>query len=383
MRLLRAVSNRLSPPARLCGEILRTARQVEAKGGKSVGSQILEIVALGRGPGKLHPREYYDMGLFDDERYTPTAKRQFVGSQRNREIDRVLNHPQWRAIADSKLVCSAMLEGLGLPTPRTHVLYRPDGRPTPRLECLRTPDELADYMRRRLPYPVFAKPVRSHLGEGAFRIASRDADADRLLLDSGESMAVDDFVRLVDEYRNTRQYGYIFQEPIRQHPVLDRMFGPCVGTMRMVVALDRRGARLVRVIFRVPRSHATTDNLVGATAGNMAGAVDLATGTVMRVIAGKGLEEREVESHPDSGVPLKGMKVPLWEECVDTVIDAASALPGLQLQHWDVAIGPDGPVLVEVNYAGGGMVSQAAYQQGMLSPEFQRFLTEHATEYRV
>ncbi|MHB1224076.1 MAG: sugar-transfer associated ATP-grasp domain-containing protein [Gemmatimonadaceae bacterium] len=362
---------------------MRQARQVEAARGKSVTGQLREIAALRRGPGRLLPGEYYDMGLFDDDRYSPSAKREFVGSQSNREIDRQLNHPQWRAIADSKLVCSAMLEGLGFATPRTHVLYRPDGRSTPRLECLRTPEELAEYLRTRLPYPVFAKPVRSHLGEGAFRISGYDAASDRILFDSGEATSVRDFVGQVDDFQNTRQYGYIFQEPICQHPVLNRIFAPCVGTMRMVVALDRRGPWLVRVIFRVPRSHATTDNLVGATAGNMAGAVDIATGTVTRVIAGKGLEEREVETHPDSGVSLRGMRVPLWDRCVATVLDAASVLPGLQLQHWDVAIGPDGPVLVEVNYAGGGMVSQAAYQQGMLSPYFREFLSMHAGEYRV
>ena len=383
MRLLRAIANRLSPRARLVKEVRRRAREVEARRGKPVREQLREIAALRRGPGRLDPLEYFDLGLFDDARYSWSAKAEFAGNVRNRQLDRRVNNPQWRAIADSKLVCSAMLDGMGLSTPRTLALYHPAGRSLPRLRCLRTPAELVEFLRSAAPYPIFTKPVRSHLGEGAFRLVAYDGARDEVVHDSGERRPATAFAATIDGYESTQRYGYLLQEPIRQHPVLDRMCGPTVATMRMIVALDRGSPRLLRAMLRVPRANATTDNWVGSTSGNMAAALDPASGVVQRVIAGKGVDEREVAVHPDSGITLPGLQVPDWDRCVATVLDAASLIPGLQLQHWDVAVGIDGPVLVEVNYAGGIAGSQPAHARGMLTPEFLAFVAANGREFDI
>src|SRR5690606_10664872 len=132
------------------------------------------------------------------------------------------------------------------------------------------------------------------------------------------------FVRSVEGFQNTSTYGYLFQEPIRQHPELQRMSGQTVSTMRMVVALEQGGPRLLRVMFRIARPHSVTDNLVGGLTATLAAAVDISNGRVVRVISGTAAEEREFEVHPDTGATVLGFQIPHWDSCVATVYDAAS-----------------------------------------------------------
>ena len=340
-----------------------------------MASQLTEIVSLRFGPGKISPLEYFDLGLFDDVTYSRAAKREFIGRTCNREVDAQLNQRQWRAVADSKIVLTATLQGLGFTTPHTYAAYRPEGRSVPNLRFLRTPDELADYVRHGMPYPVFAKPVRSHHGEGAFRLLDYDSTNDQLLLSAdGDRCTVTEFVEQVIRFPNTPRFGYIFQQPIAQHPDMVRLSGSTVSTMRMVVALDDGGPRLVRTMFRVARAAAVTDNLVGGTTSSIAAPINIETGAIIKAVSGIGLLAAQVETHPDTGVPLPGFTIPHWHACVETVLDAASLFPGLQLQHWDVAVGAEGPVLIELNYAGGVTLSQPISRRGILTPEFLDFV---------
>ena len=359
-------------------EVVKRAVVVRQRTGKSVGSQLREILSLRFGPGKLRPLEYYDFGLYDDTRFAPSAKREFVGKKRNREVDALLNNRQWRAIADSKLVSYAILTGLGITTPAVHAIFHRRGRSFQSVPCLRTPAEMAEFLRAAMPYPVFGKPAQSHYGEGAVKINSLDRERDLLLLAGGEEVRLEDFIQSLTQFPSAARYGYLFQEVIGQHPEIEEVCGKAVATLRMLVLADDDGPRLMRTVWRIPVAGAITDNFAGGAAGNLAGWVNRETGVVERVIQGIGLSETELEVHPDTGQPVRGLKLPHWEKIVSRTLDAAAALPGLRFQHWDVAIGPEGPMLVEVNYAGGVIASQLAGPRGLLTPEFLDFLEKHA-----
>lgn len=351
--------------------------------GKSVAAQLREIRSLRHGPGRLDPLEYYEFGLYDDARFSPSAKREFLGKQRNREIDRLLNNPQWRSVADSKLVTHAFLTGLGLPTPKIYALYYRKGRSLASVPCFRTPEAMADFLRNGMRYPVFAKPSRSHFGEGAFRINSFDREADRLRLNTGEEIGVEAFLLRLAGFPSTKNSGYLFQEPIAQHPEITRICGSCVASVRMLVLVYDDGPRLLRAAWRIPVGQAVTDNFVHGASGNMGASVNPDTGVVERAVRGVGATIVEAEAHPDSGLPLRGMRLPHWEAAVSTCLDAAAALPRLQFQHWDVAIGQDGPVLIELNYSGGHFVSQVAGRRGLLTTEFLDFVRTHAKRFQT
>ena len=363
-------------------EVVKRAAVVRQRTGKSVVSQLREIISLRYGPGKLQPLEYYDFGLYDDTRFSPSAKREFVGKKRNREVDALLNYRQWRAIADSKLVSYALLTGLGIPTPHIHAIFHRRGRPFQPVPCLRTPAEMAEFLRTAMPYPVFGKPARSHYGEGAVKIVSLDRERDRLVLAGGEEVSLEDFIHSLTQFRSVLRYGYLFQELIIQHPEIEEVCGNTVATLRMLVLVGDDGPRLLRAVWRIPVAGAITDNFAGGASGNLAAWVNRDTGVVERVIRGLGLSEAEFEVHPDSGRQVRGLRLPHWEKVVSRTLDAAAALPGLQFQHWDVAVGVEGPVLVEVNYAGGNIAAQVAGPCGLLTAEFLEFLEKHEIKTR-
>ncbi|MFR0733141.1 MAG: sugar-transfer associated ATP-grasp domain-containing protein [Oscillospiraceae bacterium] len=67
------------------------------------------------------------------------------------------------------------------------------------------------------------------------------------------------------------------------------------------------------------------------------------------------------DRHPVTGVAFRGYRLPFFREAVELCCQAAQVEPRLGYIGWDVAVTPDGPVLVEGNnLPGGGHGSQNA-----------------------
>lgn len=58
------------------------------------------------------------------------------------------------------------------------------------------------------------------------------------------------------------------------------------------------------------------------------------------------------------------------------VLQGATLIPGIRVQGWDVAIGPAGPIVIEINNGSGYTAPQLATGRGFLSAEFRRFLEQ-------
>jgi len=56
-----------------------------------------------------------------------------------------------------------------------------------------------------------------------------------------------------------------------------------------------------------------------------------------------------VAVHPDSGVKFEGYAIPYFREAVEMVMRMHEALQGIHSIGWDVAISPDGPIIIEGN----------------------------------
>lgn len=69
--------------------------------------------------------------------------------------------------------------------------------------------------------------------------------------------------------------------------------------------------------------------------------------------------------HPDSHYPLVGVKVPNWEICCSSVIEAAKVVPQVQYVGWDVAIPENDVAIIEGNHDPGHDVVQMIEQIGL------------------
>ena len=365
--------------------LLRTAQEVRRRTGKSVLSQIREIASLRFGSGKLKGSEYYLYGVYDDTRFpTLSAKREVVGWNA-RALGMTVNDRYWRAICDDKLTFYALLKGLDLPYAQIYAVYHAGGRPFGTVPAFSDPEKMADFLRSGMTYPFFGKTVDGSYGKGASAVRHYDSGSDCLEFLDEREMPVEEYIRRIV---TPRPGGYLFQDMIKQHPVIDRITGGRVGTLRMIVLNQDEGPRLFRSIWRIPVGRNITDNFLHGTQGNLVAYVDPQSGIVERVIqvktdrdleaSGKRSLGEEVHHHPDTWENVSGITLPDWPAIVSLCLSAASTLPGIRYQGWDIAMGHEGPSILELNFRGGIDITQVPGVRGFNDAEFRTFLARYS-----
>ncbi len=353
--------------------VQRQGPAAKRESGKSLLAQTLEIAALRSGIGKLEPDEYYNYGLYDDRRFTRREKARFLGRRLETELVHTLGVLRWSAVANDKLVSHALLEQCGLPTPSVLAVFHPLRAYGP-APCLRTVEQLTDYLRDQMTYPFVAKPIWGIAGRGVVAVQSFDESSGRLMTSSGEAMSVADIVAKTDP-RSSR--GHLFQELLKAHPSIVEHCGDKVCSVRIIVLNDQLGPTIFKAYWKISVGANVTDNFARGTAGNLAGQVNIETGRVSGIIAGHGSSRKRTTHHPDTGQLLDGFELPQWPETVALVKRAAATMPGVPMQAWDVAHCSNGPVLLEVNLVGGMDLPQAVDGAGLYNEQLQCFLRQY------
>ena len=326
-------------------DILDSAVRVKKSTGKSIVSQLGEALRLRLSPSALSPSEYYEYHLFDDA-IAFAHKQQFIGWRRSSELDRSLNADNWRAYANDKLLFHEFLHGRGFPLPRIRATYNTSRRHFDGAVCLVDQDSVGDYLRRKAIYPLFVKPIVGSFGRGAMELLRYRSDDDCVVLSNDETVAMQE---LLEGFDFGPFEGQLFQDVLQNDPLISERCGDRVCSVRVCVVLRSTGPAIVYTVWKISTGRNMTDNLAGGKVGNLTGWVDAATGTVERVARGMGTDYEEVTDHPDTGQRLLGFQLPGWSHAMDLCLSAATALPGLRLQNWDIVLSDSGPLLLEVN----------------------------------
>ncbi|MEP7216131.1 MAG: sugar-transfer associated ATP-grasp domain-containing protein [Anaerolineaceae bacterium] len=364
--------------------LLDQARLVRDMTGKSIRAQVAEILALRLGYGRLYASEYYDFRLYDDREFPGVKKREFLGSRLEAKISESVNCITWDMIEEDKLMAYAVLGGLSLPIPRMNAIYHRKGRRYCALPTLRSPSELAEYLRNDATYPFFGKPVRGCFGRGGFAVSGLDRAADRLTFSNGDSASVNEFVAGLERLEGLdsaefAQHGYILQEYLAPHPVIQEACGN-ISSIRLLVLLHDEGPKVFRAVWKVPRRGNMTDNFHRGISGNMLGWISASTGSVEHVVRGVGPRQERVVTHPDTGHRLPGLRLPDWDALVNVGLIAAASLPRLPFLHFDIAMTDRGPVVLEVNVLGSLDLVQLPAPSGLYDEELRSFLARHALD---
>lgn len=345
--------------------------------GKSPFQQIRDIARLRRIASRFGVSDYFKFRLYLDDPGGERRDEDFAGWRMMHWLDDRLNDPRWQVLSRDKLVMYALLSSCGLPTPRIYAVYEKHGRLVPDAPTLQTPAALAEHIRTALPFPCFAKPVYGDIGRGASSLREYDGARDELVLGSGERIGVESFVNSLHEESSwmEAERGYIFQEFIEQHPSVST-YCRHVATARIVVLVTDQGAEPFRAIWRVVAGNNMSDNYASGSRGNLLAALNLELGTVERVVRGYGLTLEELESHPDSNDRLIGFQLPFWDEAIELTCRGARIFPMTHFQHWDIAFGTDGPVVVEMNVLGSIDVPQIATGRGLYDEKLRRLVAQ-------
>lgn len=336
--------------------------------GKSPLAQVRDYIQLHFGPGRLTLQEYYQFRLFDDSQYSPDAKKRFLGHKAQQQLYARYIPLNWRAIAGDKLVFYAMFAGLGFPVPETMALLHPR-REFGEAELLRDTAALEFYLRDPKHYPFFGKPLDGIFSIGVVSAETYDPDGDHVVLNGDRHVPVEDFVSATAEYLAS---GYLIQRRLEPHPEVASFSDGRVSTIRLMVMLRADGPEIFQALWKLPSQGNVADNFWRR--GNMLASIDIDTGTIQRLVRGVGPEQETLSEHPDNGVKVDGFQIPEWDRITELCRRAANAIPGLPLQAWDIALCPDGPVLVETNIGGDVNLPQIASGSGIMDPRLAAFL---------
>ncbi len=340
--------------------------------GKSFADQVFEILKLKRGPGKIDPFEYYMYCLYDDERFTPEEKVAFVGRKVMSRLTKKYFKDSFTAITTDKIVFRQTLEQRGVPGPKTHAFYfrKPPKTVYDDVEVICGTDALADYLRRRAPYPMFSKPVNQAQSLGIAAVESYDTNGDNVMLADGRTIPMAQYLAAIENYAKT---GYLFQERLAPHAVIEAMCGKRICTARIMVIMEDGVPTILRASLKIPAGRNQADNFWRAD--NILGGIDIDSGSIFRAIQQGGPREVEADTHPDTGTAIKGLTLPDWDDAKSLCINAAQAFPDSPVQDWDMAFCADGPLVLEVEGNGGHpMLTQLPLSRGWLDDRFRAYL---------
>lgn len=188
---------------------------------------------------------------------------------------------------------------------------------------------------------LFLKPLDGVRSIGAFQAV---LNSNKLYIDQKEVNEKSFFNLLFSGKRFT---CYLVQPVIRQHEVLRRINPSCVNPVRIDTLLLRE--QIVHNFAVLCVGNGTNSAYGGE--GRLLVKIDLDTGKLApfgKVLTTAG--DRTVYAHPVSRASFANVTLPFWSEVKALVHSAAPLLYPLRSIGWDVAITPNGPLLIEANH---------------------------------
>lgn len=158
---------------------------------------------------------------------------------------------------------------------------------------------------------------------------------------------------LADDLRADPSDVHLVQERLVNHPLIEEITGsPVLQTVRIVAIVRPDGSVfLVFAVLKLVLGTADTDNFLSGSTGNGYSLMTLDDGRLgdLTVRAPEGYGFTSTPVVPSTGVRVRGRPVPFFEEACDLVRRASALMLPMRTLGWDVAITPDGPVILESN----------------------------------
>lgn len=334
-------------PFRLVQMAWRASRNlgltVEQQTGKNRLIQFGELLCYGVWH-KLLPWEYYQYALYAPDNLNRIVDYLLVHeiSALSSQLNGVDITPQTRNIVADKAVFFRFCTTHDLPT-------------VPVLWFGNTETMLSN--RILLPDPqcsVFIKPDRGARGERAMLWRYQHASAYKRQPD-GETVAWEGLLHSLPPC--PRDTGWVIQPCLENHSELAELSANALSSLRILTALrPDGGTEAIAATFRMPyrkeQIH-STDSLNSP--------VDMMTGELGCAFRIQPFCQG-YEQHPLTKDVIKGRILPDWHQALDLVLKTHACLQGYVFLGWDVALTPDGPLLLEAN-AGWDMILMQSPQQ--------------------
>lgn len=172
-------------------------------------------------------------------------------------------------------------------------------------------------------------------GKGVFKIFSND------LINNPRKIA--------DIFQLILKSGYLFQNTINQHPLLNELYPGSINTLRVDTFTDRSGkTNIFSTFLRIGTGNSVVDNI---SRGGLFVGVDIITGILLKDAFSDfdSGPAKVYNHHPMTSKTFEGFSIPFFQDAKILAMEAANKLPQVKVIGWDVAIQPEGPILIEGN----------------------------------
>lgn len=325
-------------------EILALSRQRAQQGHLSVSRQLLEMAVLAltkrMGPGYYHTAGYWRTEVPWKEK---TGQ---LDAAAYRNVLRRLNPMAYRKITQHKVPEKAVLTLFGVPTPRFIGLLCPRAGRDSKGRRLRSYADLDTLLRAEAVRGIVFKAVEGHGGKGV-RPVILEFGPTINCHPPGQPGSMGPLLQFVEsDLLSQSTTAWLVEEYFEQHAALRGLNPTSVNTVRAWVL--RRGdgdPDVVTAYLRIGRGGMNVDN---ASSGGIVAPIDLGSGR-LRAAQDATAERGHYPLHPDHGAPIEGACIPYWPEVLDIAKTALTLFPKMRFAGLDVAVGPDGPVIIELN----------------------------------
>lgn len=171
---------------------------------------------------------------------------------------------------------------------------------------------------------------------------------------------------LSELYQTLKQKNqYLLEAFVIQHPEMSRLYDGSVNTLRMFTFYKDGQGHFLHAVLKIGNG-GTMDNFSN---GGMYTFLEN-DGSVKLPAVDK--EDILYDTHPISQTKIIGFQVPMFDEAVELVRKAATVVPQIAYVGWDVAIGKNGPIIIEGNCYPGIFQKRASF-----SPDGNGILVEY------
>ena len=254
------------------------------------------------------PNNYYDFGF---ENLTAAQRSSYVTNRLSEKMIKRFNDPDYIDIFEDKVRFAKYFSDF----------Y---GRKWISTSGL-TVEKLEDFTGQLSGDQLIFKPVGNAQGQGIHVLNN-----------------IHDTEHLFDSISDYRQAA-IIEEWIPQHSILSDVYPRAVNCLRIItVYVNHKTLFLAGGI-----TWGNGKKIANASASGFVSPVNFETGVLEK--PGADFYGHVYDAHPITGTKILGLKLPYWQETLDMLKKASTVVPQVGYIGWDLAITPDGPVIIEGN----------------------------------
>ena len=317
-------------------------RAIKGRTGRGVLAQFFDQLKLAARHGILPPWYYmFELHKADNRARAPEYLHRFeTKANLYRLIKRYVEREDGLQLND-KLEFARVCQRAGLPIAEVVAHVRNGRFETVEGAPLETKD-------MKLPEAdLFAKPSKGKGGRGT--AIARYIGEGRYEYSDGRTLAEAELIEAFAE--RSREQPVLVQKRLFNHPEMRDLCANALSCVRIMTCRNEDGGyEVTNAVLRMAQNMESTVD--GLHRGGIAARVDvdsgaLGPGTDLGFKPGVGW----VETSPRNGAQIAGRVLPDWPATRDLVLRGHAAFPYKFSIGWDVAITPDGPVIVEGNGA--------------------------------